>query len=63
LIVSQKEGILGNELQATRLDVTVIDKDTSTAAVEGAITYEDQIIIGSNKDITQGDRIRVQEDE
>lgn len=63
LSVSQKEGILGNELYASRLDVTVIDKDTSTAAVEGAITYEDQIIIGSNKEIAQGDRIRVVEDE
>ncbi|KAB1438132.1 hypothetical protein [Candidatus Galacturonibacter soehngenii] len=63
LSVSQKEGILGNELSASRLDVTVIDKDTSTAAVEGAITYEDQIIIGSNKEIAQGDRIRVVEDE
>lgn len=63
LIVNQKEGILGNELYAYRLDVTVIDKDTSTAAVEGAITYEDQMIIGSNKEIAQGDRIRVVEDE
>lgn len=63
LSVSQKEGILGNEFQAYRLDVTVVDKDTSTAAVEGAITYEDKIIIGSNKEIAQGDRIRVVEDE
>lgn len=63
LIVNQKEGILGNELYSYRVDVTVIDKDTSMAAVEGTLTYEDQIIIGSNKEIAQEDRIRVVEDE
>lgn len=63
LVIRSKESILGNELQAYRMDVTVIKKDTNTVAVEGSLAYDDQIIIGSNKEIAAGDRIRVDADE
>lgn len=60
LVLREKESILGNEWQATRLDVTVLDKDNKTAAVEGGISYEDQIIVGGNKEIAANDRVRVE---
>jgi multidrug efflux pump subunit AcrA (membrane-fusion protein) len=63
LVIRSKESVLGNELQAFRLDVTVLDKDTTNAAIEGAIAYEDQVIIGSNKEIAVGDRVRVDDNE
>lgn len=62
LLVKEKDSILGKEETAFPMNVTVIQKDRRTAAIEGSFTNEDRIITGSSKDITEGDRVRVYEE-
>ncbi|WMJ89938.1 biotin/lipoyl-binding protein [Anaerocolumna sp. MB42-C2] len=61
LLVKEKDGVLGKEDTAFRLEVTVTSQDAKTAAIEASLTEEDQIITGSNKNISEGDRVRVYE--
>lgn len=59
LIVVERSSILGNEETAYRIPVTVKKNDYKTAVIEGALSGEDEIIIGSSNVISEGDRIRV----
>lgn len=63
LLIKETNSILGTEQTAFRLDVTIEEKDRHTAAVSGAITSEDILITGSSKEITEGDRVMVNETE
>ncbi|MDF2908339.1 MAG: hypothetical protein K0R34_3660 [Herbinix sp.] len=62
LMVTESNTSLGNELTAYRINVTVLDKDYRTAAVDASIGPEDNIIISSNKNIEEGDRVRIYEE-
>jgi hypothetical protein len=62
LVVTESNTSLGNELTAYRVNVTILDKDYRTAAVEAPIGPEDNIIISSNKNIEEGDRVRIYEE-
>ncbi|HEX3023394.1 MAG TPA: HlyD family efflux transporter periplasmic adaptor subunit [Lachnospiraceae bacterium] len=59
LIIGENESILGKETVATRMEVTVLDKDSKNAVIESGLTSEDRVISESNKDIKEGDRVRV----
>jgi hypothetical protein len=59
LIVREQEDILGTQLIAERINVTIIDKGSRTVAVDGAISSKSQVITDSNKYINAGDRIRI----
>lgn len=61
LVVGERNTFLGTQTVAVRRNLTVIEKSARTAAVEGAISYEDKLIVGSNKGIQENDRIRVVE--
>jgi multidrug efflux pump subunit AcrA (membrane-fusion protein) len=61
LITRENNTILGNELTAERINVTVLEKDYSTAAIEDSLTREAVLIVSSNKNIEEGDRVRVNE--
>jgi len=61
LITAEENTILGNEVTARRVDINIIDKDYSTAAIEGSLYSEDKLITSSSKNIEEGDRIRVEE--
>lgn len=61
LVTKEKSTILGNELIASRINVTLIDRDNTTAAIEGVLMPEDNLIINSNKNIEEGDRVRIYE--
>lgn len=61
LLVKEKDGVLGKEETAFRINVTVISQDDKTAAIEASLTKEDQIITGSSKNISEGDRVRIYE--
>ncbi len=62
LVPEEKNTVLGNELVARRIAITLIDKDYTKAAIEGAVSAVD-IISGSNKNIEEGDRVRITEEE
>ncbi|MCL1810023.1 MAG: efflux RND transporter periplasmic adaptor subunit [Clostridiales bacterium] len=59
-IVSETSGVLGVQKTASKMEVTVTEKDNKNAAIEGGFTQDDLIITRSNKAITEGDRVRVQ---
>lgn len=61
LMIGERNTSLGNELIAQRVNVTILEKDYKTAAIEGPISPRDKIIIGSNKNIEEGDRVRIYE--
>ena len=59
LLIRETNGILGKVETAFRLDVTITAQDEKSAAVEAALSREDEIIVSSSKNISEGDRVRV----
>ncbi len=55
------DSILGEEVRAERINITLLDKDDAQAAVEGAIQSDTKIIVTSEKDVLAGDRVRIEE--
>lgn len=62
LVTETEKTILGEELKAVRLDVEVLEKSSSQAAVSGALGRGSRLILGSNKTIEAGDRVREAEE-
>ena len=54
--------ILGEELKAVRIQVDVLEKSSSAAAVSGPVTKEMKLITESGKPVSEGDRVRVVEE-
>ena len=61
LATEERNTILGDELLTVKRQITLLDKDYTTAAVEGGLSNKDNIIISSNKNINDGDRVRINE--
>lgn len=61
LVVEQAESIMGDELQARKVNVTVLEHSAAMAALaEGAVGTKDQVIVGSDREIDSGSRVRVE---
>ncbi len=61
LVAKPKNTVLGEELIAEKVKVTIIDKDSTMAAISSSLPKKDNVIISSNKDISVGDRIRARQ--
>lgn len=61
MVIQKSATILGEEETAKKVYVTWIKSDKSQAAIEETITADDRIIVGSNKEIREGDTVRVEE--
>ncbi|BCN30209.1 biotin/lipoyl-binding protein [Anaeromicropila herbilytica] len=61
LITQPKKTILGDELLAVKVPVDVVEKDDTMAAVEGSLSVDDNVIISSNKNINENDRVRLEQ--
>lgn len=61
LVPEENNTVLGYELIARKIAVTLIDKSDTEAAVNGSL-YSVNIISGSNKNIEEGDRVRCVEE-
>jgi multidrug efflux pump subunit AcrA (membrane-fusion protein) len=61
LIAKSKLTVLGEELTAERISIEITDKDATMAAVTGNLNKEDNIIINSNKEIKEGNRVRIKQ--
>jgi hypothetical protein len=59
LIPQETSSILGNEMKAYRVNVELEKKDSKTAIIKGSISNGDNVIISSNKVITNGSTIRL----
>lgn len=60
-VVEQSDTSLGAKLTVRRVDVTVLATDNSRAALQGGISQKDTIVVRSNRDIADGDRVRLEE--
>lgn len=62
LVTEESETVLGSELTARRVDVTVEDKNEQYAALqEGVLTPEQKVIQSSDRSVEPGGRIRLAE--
>lgn len=59
LIVSEESSALGTVRKAERVPVTVLEKNSEEAAVESVLEKTDQVIVGSEKYVEEGDQIRI----
>lgn len=59
LKIREDNGILGKELRTEKVPVELIEKNKVKAAIQGSIASSDKIISGSNKIISEGDRVRM----
>lgn len=60
-VVRERQGILGKEYYAERINVRVLDENDSFVAVEGALDSESLIISSSTKEVKNGDVVRPEE--
>ena len=61
LVAEEEKTVLGNEYRAKRVAVTVVEKDSTSAAITSSLGQEDKIITGSRKDIAPEDKVRLEE--
>ena len=62
LAAEPEKTILGEELKAVRIQVEVLEKSSSAAAVLGLVTKDMKLITESGKPVSEGDRVRVVEE-
>lgn len=62
LTLGEQETVLGMQTIAVRVDVTLLFHDEQYAAVDGALSSGDQIILNSNKYIKANDRVVIRND-
>ncbi len=61
LIAEMKPSVLGESYTAVKVNVTVLEKDDRSAAVETNLPKEAKLITESNKYVKEGDRVRISE--
>ena len=59
LVLETVNTVLGSETRAAKLSVTVLDKNETTAAVEGALT-DKEVIVSADRAVDSGSRVRVE---
>lgn len=59
-VLRRQSSVLGTEWVIARVDITVKERDSRMMYVDGALTYSDQVVISSNKIISEGDRVRIE---
>lgn len=57
LCLGSQDTVLGPVTVARRVDVTILERDSQKAAVDGPLAQEDQLIVSSSKPIQDGDRV------
>ena len=61
LVAQQVISVMGTELQAKKVNVTVLEQNETMAALaEGTLDSKDKVIVGSDKTIDIGSRVRVE---
>lgn len=61
LVTEQAKSIMGDELQARKVTVTILEQNGTMAALaEGTVGPKDPVIIASDRDIDAGSRVRVE---
>ncbi len=61
LVLTEKDTILGTQLIARQVNVTLLGHDSVRAAVEGAISERDLLITTSTKELKDGDHVALRD--
>lgn len=62
LVTDEVDSIMGKEVKARKVGVTVLEKNEAYAALaEGTITAQQEIIVSSDKAVDDGSRVRIEE--
>lgn len=61
LVLSEESNMMGTVLKAKRVPVTVLEKDTKSAAVTSSLKDTDRVIVSSEKYVEEGDQVRLKE--
>ena len=60
LVVEPVETVLGTQMQARKVSVTILEQNETTAALaEGAVHSGQQIIVSADRAVDDGSRVRV----
>lgn len=59
-MLRKQTSVMGTEWVTSRIDIIVKDRDSQMMSIESALTYSDKVITGSNKTISEGDRVRIE---
>lgn len=63
LVVEERSGVMGQQMEAVREDVNVLEENETVAALEsGTLSEESRIIVDTDRYVKAGDRIRLQEE-
>lgn len=61
-VVEEQESVLGTELAARKMEVTVLEKNESVAALEdNGLSVQQKIVISTDRVIENGSRVRLEE--
>ena len=60
-VMEQQSGSLGSSLYVRRVDVHVLDRDSSRAALQGGVSMRDTLVTRSERALSDGDRVRLKE--
>ena len=60
-LVSEREGILGQEYYVEEINVKVVDQNDDWAAIEGGLSSESRVITSSTDEIRKGNIVRYEE--
>ena len=60
-LIERQEGSLGSNTYVRRVDVHVLEKDATRAALQGGVSQRDVLALRSDRDINDGDRVRLRE--
>ena len=58
-VAEEENTVLGKELVAKEMIVSVLDKNEKYAAIEGGLSFEQQVIVSASKDIIDGSRVKI----
>lgn len=61
LAAEEQNTILGLQNVLVRLPVTVLEEGDTTTAVSGALDYDTQVVISSDKSVQAGDKVRIRD--
>jgi hypothetical protein len=59
--VSQDTSALGTVMTVARVDVTILDQDNNRAALNGGVSQRDTIVSRTDRGLSDGDRVRLEE--
>ena len=59
-VIAQTSTVLGLQNEVVRVSVNIVAQDNDMVSVSGAVWPGSEVIVGSNKAVTAGDRVRVE---